>query len=472
MRRYFFIFILFFLTGCNSNEQSKFEKPHVKKETAAVTTINPELHSVDELIQSELQKSGTPGATLIVVCNGKIIHAKGYGLSDVESHIKADVNTSWPLASITKVLTSIGVMQLVESGKVKLDEDVNTYLKRVRVPDSFPKPITVADLLRHTSGLDELPGRRFERPGDVSPFDKFLSTHLVRYRPPGEFTSYSSYGMSLAGLLIEEVSGSSYSSYLQTHLFEPLGMKSARVMTKSGDEKGVAAPYEIEDGKAKRINYEWYATPPVASAVMSASDMARLLIDLTSPNPKVISRNTLQHMVDTQATLHPAVPGWGYGFQLDEFNQHRIAEHGGDIGGFAGLMSIVPDSRLGIYTVHHGEGSSIRFDVRNAILEKYFPGNPPAPVAIKNVDLKPYAGDYRASFQCHTCGSEAPPVPEFEVSINDDGTLGLWGSRWIPIAEDLFSREDGRARLAFVRDSKSKVVALSGGSWRVGERVK
>jgi CubicO group peptidase (beta-lactamase class C family) len=467
MHKYILIFVVLFFIGCNSNEEVKSAKPQMKTESAAA-----EFSSIDQLIESELQKSGTPGATLIVVHNGKIVHARGYGYADLESHLKADENTVWPLASITKVLTSIAVMQLVDSSKIKLDEDVNTYLKWVQVPNTFPKPITVADLLRHTSGLDELPGRRFEKPEDVPPFEKFLSTHLVRYRPPGEFTSYSSYGMSLAGLLVEDVSGSSYSDYIRTHLFEPLGMKSARVMTKSGDEKGVATPYEIEDGKAKRIDYEWYATPPVASAVMSANDMARLLIDLTAQKPKVVSQNALKQMVTTQATLHPAVPGWGYGFQLDEFNTHTIAEHGGDLGGFAALMSIVPDNRLGIYVVHHGEGSSIRFKVRNAILEKYFPVKPSTPAAIKNVDLNQYAGKYRASFQCHTCADGGPPVPEFEVSINKDATLDLWGSRWIPIDKDLFARDDGRARLAFIRDKKDKVIALSGGSWRVGERVR
>jgi CubicO group peptidase (beta-lactamase class C family) len=429
-----------------------------------------EFSSIDQQIESALQKSGTPGAVLLVVHDGNIVHARGYGYADLESHLKATPDTVWPIASITKTLTAIGVMQLVESGKILLTADVNKYLKHAHVPDTYPKPITVADLLRHTSGLDELPGRRFERPNDAPTLDKFLSTHLVRYRPPGEFTSYSSYGMSLAGLLIEDVTGISYSSYINSHIFQPLEMKSARIMTKAGDEKGLATPYEIDDGKAQRMNYEWYATPPVASAVASANDMGKLLIDLTSDKPKLLSRSTVREMFSTQATLHPLVPGWGYGFQLDEYNGNKLAEHGGDIGGFAGLLSIVPEKRLGIFIMHHGEGSSIRFDVRKAILEKYFPGDAKVPAAIKNVDLKPYAGKYRASVQCHTC-SDPPDAPEFEVTINKDDTLQLWGSRWIPIDKDLFARDDGRAHLAFVRDSKGKIVALTGGSWRVGERV-
>jgi CubicO group peptidase (beta-lactamase class C family) len=429
-----------------------------------------EFEAIDSQIESALQKSGTPGAALVIVRDGKIIYARGYGYADLESHLTATPDTVWPIASITKVLTAIGTMQLVQAGKISLVADVNKYLNRVHVPGTFPKPITVADLLRHTSGLDEVPGRRFENANDVPRLDKFLEQHLVRYRAAGDFTSYSSYGMSLAGLLIEDVSGFNYSDYIDAHIFKPLEMKSARIMTKAGNEKGLATPYEIEDGKAQRINYEWYATPPVASAVVSANDMAKLLIDLTSDKPKLLSRSTLQQMFSTQATLHPSVPGWGYGFQLDDFGGNKIAEHGGDIGGFAGLLSIVPEKRFGMFIMHHGEGSSLRFDVRKAILEKYFPGDAQIPAAFKNVDLKPYAGKYRASFQCHTC-SDPPDVPEFEVTMNKDDTLQLWGSRWIPIGKDLFARDDGRARLAFVRDAKEKVVALSGGSWRVGERL-
>jgi hypothetical protein len=174
-------------------------------------------------------------------------------------------------------------------------------------------------------------------------------------------------------------------------------------------------------------------------------------------------------MMSTQATLHPDVPGWGYGFQLDVVNGRDVAEHGGDIGGFAGLLAVVPEERLGFFVVHHGEGSSLRFAVRRMLLDQLLPGRPALPSALRDVDLAPYAGSYRASFQCHTC-ADGPPVPEFDVTV-DEGALELWGDRWVPIGEDLFAREDGEARLAFVRDDRGRITALTGGSWRVGERI-
>src|SRR5262249_10890194 len=163
---------------------------------------------------------------------------------------------------------------------------------------------------------------------------------------------------------------------------------------------GLAAPYEIDDGHARRLEYEWYSTPAVASAVSSAMDMGQLLIGLTENT--LLSGATLRSMTTTQATLHPDVPGWGYGFQLDSVNGRRVAEPGGDIGGFAGLLTLVPDEKLGFFIVHHGEGSSLRFAVRAMLLDKLLPGHPALPVALHGVDLQPYAGRYRASFYCHT----------------------------------------------------------------------
>lgn len=251
--------------------------------SASIT--DPSLRFADELIESGLARSGTPGAALVVVRDGRIVHARGYGHADAESRTAADADTVWPLASVTKVLTALALMQLVESGKVALDADVNSYLKRARVPATYPAPITVADLLRHTSGLDELPGRRFGRARDLPPFADFMASRLVRHRPAGELTSYSSYGMALAGLVVEDVSGAAYEPYLEKHLFRPLAMKSASVMNAPGEETGLATPYEIDDGKAKRIHHEWYATPPAGSAVASVRDFGRLLVALTGEKP-------------------------------------------------------------------------------------------------------------------------------------------------------------------------------------------
>jgi hypothetical protein len=101
--------------------------------------------------------------------------------------------------------------------------DVNRYLRSVKVPASYPQPITPWHLLTHTGGLDELPGRQVASAAELRPLGEFLSTRLLRVRPPGEITSYSSYGMALAGVLVEDVSGLGFETYLSRNIWRPLG---------------------------------------------------------------------------------------------------------------------------------------------------------------------------------------------------------------------------------------------------------
>ena len=166
----------------------------------------------------------------------------------------------------------------MDRGDLALDQDINRSLRRISVPSQGYPPITLTHLLSHTSGLDELPGRQFDPDKTQRPsLAEFLKERLVRYRAPGLYTAYSSYGIALAGIAIEDVSGMSYEAFVRRRILEPCGMTTARLMQRRGDEQGMATPYEIEDDQAKPIPYEWYVTTPTSSLVASATDMARLL---------------------------------------------------------------------------------------------------------------------------------------------------------------------------------------------------
>ena len=93
----------------------------------------------------------------------------------------------------------------------------------------------------------------------------------MRWRAPGGYPAYSTYGIALAGTALEDVSGERYADYMKAHVFAPLGMVSARIMVRREDTAGVATPYALDDGKATRMAYEWYATPPASSGTTSTS---------------------------------------------------------------------------------------------------------------------------------------------------------------------------------------------------------
>jgi hypothetical protein len=130
---------------------------------------------------------------------------------------------------------------------------------------------------------------------------------------------------------------------------------------------------------------------------------------------------------------------------------------------------------VGLFVVHHLEGRDLRFDVRRAILGRYFPDQRPVavptPQASAATRLRRFAGTYRASIYCHSCPDGGPNVQDFEVRASDDGTITVWDARWVEVSPRYFVRADGRARLGFAEDKSGRIVALTAGSWRVLERI-
>jgi hypothetical protein len=177
-------------------------------------------------------------------------------------------------------------------------------------------------------------------------------------------------------------------------------------------------------------------------------------------------------MFRQQASIHPALPGWGLGFQLDRVNGVRVAEHGGDIAGFAALLVVLPDKREGFFIVNHGEGSDLRFRVRDALLDALHPAPRqavPAPRSDDVAKLEEYAGRYVSSLACRSCPADDDQM--FLVEAHAEGRLRLWGQTWLPLGRDLFVRDDGRRLLGFSRDSSGRIDSVSGGSWRVADRL-
>jgi CubicO group peptidase (beta-lactamase class C family) len=437
-------------------------------------------NAVDPIIRRALADEGLPGAAFVFVHGDQVVYAQGYGMADQERSVAVDIErTVWPIASVTKLFTGVAALQLVDSGDLGLDQDINRYLRQITLPAQGYPSITLAHLLSHTSGLDELPGRQFDpNKGPRPALGEFLKSRLVRYRAPGLYTAYSSYGMALAGVAIEDASGLPYDEFVRRRILEPCGMTTARIMQRRGEERGVATPYEIEDGHAVPVPHEWYVTTPTSSLVASVADMARFamlhLADGRCKARRILSESLARSMRTQKATVHPAVPGWGYAFQLDVDNGRQLAEHGGDIAGFSSLLTLIPEERSAFFIVNHGEGHDLRFRVKRALLDALYPDAQarvvPKADPARTTSLREYQGRYRSSLACHTC-RDVDPEQDFELVVRADGVLELWGQEWVPLERDLFVRADGERLLGFGRDNVGHVAVVSGGSWRVADRL-
>src|SRR5947208_8005065 len=181
---------------------------------------------LDALIPSQLRNRNIAGAVVSVVKDGQVLFQKGYGYADVEAKkpVLPDQTLFRP-GSISKLFTATAVMQLVEQGRLDLDRDINDYLD-FTIPKTYPEPITLRQLLTHTGGFEETLKNLFvAHESDMKPLRTYLVNQMpARIFPPGQIPSYSNYGFTLAGYIVELVSGETFERYIETHILKPLRM--------------------------------------------------------------------------------------------------------------------------------------------------------------------------------------------------------------------------------------------------------
>jgi len=436
---------------------------------------------LDKIFTEEMEKEHIPGAVFVFVKNGAVLFSKGYGFVDLErTKPVSPERTVFRIGSISKLFTATAVVQLADRRKLNLQRDVNRYLKKIKVPTTFPRPITAAQLVSHTAGLDEIrPGTQAPNAEGVLTLPAFLQTRLTRIRPPGEVISYSTYGMTLAGELIEEVSGTPFESYLRTNIWQPLGMDRTNITVPESLASDLAVGYEYQAGVNRPQPYEWYHTTPASSINSTALDMSKfILMHLADRGASrgILSERAMRDMHRRHASGHPRLPGVAYGFFEDAYQGTRILEHGGNMAGFSAQLVLLPEENAGFFMVNHHENSNLRDTVKWAILERYYSNPTPIEAPVARGDYKTrtpmFVGTYRWNVFCHTCPQRASG-PVLRVSSNEDGTVKLSNSsrRWIEVEPMLFVRDDGKARIAFQSDRSGKVKYLYSSGFWVFERT-
>jgi len=171
---------------------------------------------LDGFVPMQLEREDIAGAVVLVVKDGAIFFAKGYGYSDVDKKTPVTVDaTLFRPGSISKLFTWTAVMQLVEQGKLDLDRDVNEYLD-FKIPAKFGKPITLRNIMTHTTGFEEQVKDLINEEGaPIAMLKQHLAEHIPeRIFPPGTTPAYSNYGASLAGYIVERVSGRPFNDYI------------------------------------------------------------------------------------------------------------------------------------------------------------------------------------------------------------------------------------------------------------------
>lgn len=430
---------------------------------------------LDGYFAEQMEQQHIPGAAFVFVKEGKVFFKKGYGLADLERKQPVSPDTTiFRIGSISKVFTAEAVVQLADRGKIDLDADVNRYLKRVKVPATFAEPVTAAHLLSHTAGFDEIrPGTQAPNQGSVLPLPEFLAPLMVRLWKPGRIPMYSTYGITLAGAVVEDVSRLPFEDYLAKNIWGPLGMKRTNITVPPALAGDVATGYEYGDGGHQPQRWEWYHTTPASAMNSTAADMAIWMITHLQNgrygDARTMSEKSARAMHQTRATGHPKLPGVAYGFEEEVYGDLRLLLHGGNVAGFSSLVVLIPERNVGFFVVNHHEQSNLRDQLKWGLLERFYgparKAEVPKPSPDFNVRAPLFVGRYAWNPYGHTRPGNAPGFI-LTVTSNADGTISLDGKRWLEAEPLLFVREDGASKVAFRTDELGRVTHLFlGGFW-------
>lgn len=328
------------------------------------------------------------GAVTLVARNNVIVSLEAIGYQDLENKKPMQADTIFDIRSVTKPVTAIAIMILMEEGKLALDDPVEKYLPEfkthARKEQTQPPPITIHHLLTHTSGLPlyrlpesgEIPIRRDRTLADYVSF-------LARQEPefvPGTQFRYASGGFAILGRIIEVVSGKPYQQFMKQRIFDPLGMKDSFFFIPAEKQNRVATLYRRLDGKLSRwVELETFARNarypgPEFGMYSTAADLASLgqmmLDGGTFKGRRILSRMSVAAMtanhtlnIKSAITQKPAYQGLGWGLTGDPMSDFPLTSTGsfGHNGAFGSIIWIDPKSRLiRIFLEHQfGSGSEV-----------------------------------------------------------------------------------------------------------------
>ncbi|GMN07280.1 hypothetical protein MTsPCn5_26690 [Croceitalea sp. MTPC5] len=447
----------------------------IEEKSINITSLETKL---DSLFQATMYEQRIPGAAIIVIKNGKTLLKKGYGfhrLGEEVNYVNPD-STIFRIGSITKSFTALALLQQIDSNTISLNTDVNRHLTSLQLAETFQIPITPFHLLTHSAGFDELGGRRVFNENEQIPLSNFLKTNLKRIRKPGKVTAYSTYGIALSGLLVQDITNAPLEAYMRANIWKPLGMNMTSIDLP--EEHGVLTSlgYEMYNNINIPQPWEWYHTFPASSINSTVSDMGRymrMLLNLGEiDGQRILSTELTKKMLTKQLSIHPDADGFTFGLYERKWNDILSISHGGEMLGYSSFMTLLPEENIGIFVVHHHEGTNLRYLAIETILNELVE-NKPKPVYAERIksDLTPFTGKYIWLSNCQTC-IDNDDQQSWELKANNDYTLSGFNRTFHQITPLVFKSTDGQRTMTFKKDNKGEVMFMSLGNINVFQKVK
>ncbi|MDB5312019.1 MAG: ddpX [Gemmataceae bacterium] len=319
----------------------------------------PAVAELEKFIAEQVADKRLPALSIALIDDQRVVWAKGFGFQDRGKKVPATAETVYRVGSVSKLFTDVAIMQLVEKGDLNLGVPVMKYL-----PDFRPlgaaeyKPITLRMLMAHRSGLIREPpvGNYFDPTGPSLEQTVESLNGLALVYPPGERQKYSNAAIGLVGYTLQKVRGEKFEKAVQTHVLDPLGMRS------SSFEPTPAVTRNLADAVMWTYHGREFPAPTFELGMAPAGCMYSTVLDLAKFTSCLFARGkmgdrqllkpeTIEEMFQPQFGKPGDTSGFGLGFAVDEFDGRKRVSHGGAIYGFATEWAALPGEKLGVVVV-------------------------------------------------------------------------------------------------------------------------
>ncbi len=347
---------------------------------------------IDTLVQKTLTTFDVPGIAVAVVKDGKIIHAKGYGVRSLNTRQKVDEHTLFGIASNSKAFTVAALGILIDEGKLTWDDKVTEYIPEFKMYNPYvTEDFTIRDLITHRSGLGLGAGDLMFWP-DSNTFSKKDIIHNLRFlKQVSAFRTKYDYDNLLyivAGEVVAKVSGMSWEDFIDTKIIQPLGMvETATSYQRVKNKTNVIDPHAPVDGKVQVIRRDWSEVANAAGGIYSnITDMSKWIIAQMNNgkygeglSKKIFSEAVHEEMWTPQTIIpvHGPTPynthfaAYGLGWFLSDVKGYLQATHTGGLAGIVTQVSLIPELKLGIIVFTNQQSGAAFSAITNTIKDSY-----------------------------------------------------------------------------------------------------
>jgi len=401
-KRFFFLLVVILFVNCGTQAQSLVDDPRVDSAIKIIETW----------IDSQLDYNDIPGMSVAIVHDQELVWSRGLGFADVDKKVPASPDSIYSICSISKLFTSIGIMQLRDEGKLRLDDPIGKHLSWFNIKDKYPDApeVTIGSILTHSSGLP----READYPYWSGPEFNFPTREQIiealsgqeELYPADTYYQYSNLGMALLGEVIAAVSGKPFAAYIQENILTPLGLRNTSPEIpeeQRGNKLSTGYSVRLRDGSRKVIPfYLVNGIAPAAGFASTSEDLARFASWqfrlLEKGGWEVLAANTLKEM----HRVHWLDPDWrttrGLGFSVSRRDNKTYVGHGGNCPGYKTQLSLYPKDKIAVVVMsnaHDVNPSSYVYEIFDlvapAILDAVKnPGKAKKP----DPDLEKFVGRY------------------------------------------------------------------------------